>query len=105
VETTFSGHPLGILYGLDKVLQTLLQVSFTVLQTQISFTGFFRKLYEHGIQSFLLCVLNIALNVTSVTTTDSFVVLGLYAVLPIALTIVHFDGTSILSLHTSNTRL
>jgi len=42
------------------------------------------------------------LSVTSVSATDSFVVLGLYAVLPIALTIVHFDGTSILSLHSSS---
>jgi hypothetical protein len=34
-------------------------------------------------------------------TTDSFVVLGLYADLPIAPTTVHFDGTSVLSLHIS----
>jgi uncharacterized membrane protein len=75
--------------------------SFIVLWTWINFTGFYRKFYGHGIQSLLLCVLSIALSVTSVPTTDSFVVLGLYAVLPIALTIVHFDGISILSLHTS----
>jgi hypothetical protein len=60
-------------------------------------------LYGHGIQSFLLCVLGIAPSVTSIPTTDSFVDLGLYAVLPIALTIVQFDGTSILSLHDSQT--
>jgi hypothetical protein len=78
----------------------LLRVSFTVLRTQISFTGFNRELYEHGIQSFLLCVLGIVVSVTSALTTDFLVVSSLYAVLPIALTIVHFDGTPILSLHT-----
>jgi len=32
------------------------------------------RFYGHGIQPFLLCVLSIALSVTSVSTTDSFVV-------------------------------
>jgi hypothetical protein len=76
---------LGILYGSDRFLQTPFTGSFTVLQARISFTGFYRKLYGHGIQSFLLCVLSIALSVTSVLTTDPVVVLGLYAVLSIAL--------------------
>jgi len=43
-----------------------------------------RFLYRHGIELFLLCVL----------------ASSLYADLPIALTIVHFDGTPILCLHT-----
>jgi hypothetical protein len=51
-------------------------------------------------QSFLLCVLAIVLSVASAPTVDYSVVLSLYAVLPIVLTIVHLDGTSILSLHT-----
>jgi uncharacterized membrane protein len=90
---------LGILYGSDRFLRMLLRVSLTVLQTRMSFTGFYSKLYGHGIQSFLLCVLSIALSVTSVPTTNSLVASSLYAVLLIVLTIVHFDGTSILSLH------
>jgi len=45
-----------------------------------------RFLYRHGIQLFLLCVL----------------ALSLYTDLPIALTIVHFDGTPIPSLHNSH---
>jgi hypothetical protein len=75
-----------------------LQVCFTALGIWISFTDFYRKLYGHGIQSFLLGVLSIAMSVPSVPTADYSVALSLYAVLPIALTIVHFDGTPILSL-------
>jgi hypothetical protein len=71
----------------------------TVLQTWIILTDFYRKLYGHGIQSFLLCVLSIAMSVPSVPTAGCSVALSLYTVLPIALTIVHSDGTSILSLH------
>jgi hypothetical protein len=84
---------IATLYGSDRFLRTLLRVSITVLRvsitvlrtqilrSEISFTGFYRKLYGHGILSFLLCVLSIALSVTSIPTTDFFVVLGLYAVL------------------------
>jgi len=64
-----------------------------------SFTDFYRKLYGHGIQSFLLCVLSISMSVPSVLTAGYSVALSLYGVLPITLTIVHFDGTPILSLH------
>jgi hypothetical protein len=78
----------------------LLRVCFTALRIWISFTDFCRKLYGHGIQSFLLGVLSIAISVPSAPTAGCSVALSLYAVLPIALTIVHFDGTSILSLHT-----
>jgi hypothetical protein len=103
LRTSFSWTPFRIIfYRSDRFFQTPFTGSFAVLRTQISFTGFYRKLYGHGIQSFLLCVLSIVPSVTSLHTTDSFVVLGLYAVLPIALTIVHFGGTSILSLHTTH---
>jgi len=85
-----------ILYGsyrLDKIV-------FTVgLRTHISFTDFNRKLYGYGIQAFLLCVLSIALSVTSVLIADCSVASNLCAVLPVALTIVHFDGKPIHSLH------
>jgi len=47
-------------------------------------------------QSFLLCVLSVALGVASVLIASYSVA---YAVLSVALTIVHFDGTSILFLH------
>jgi len=53
-------------------------------------------LYGYGIQSFLLCVLGIALSVAVVPIAGYYVASRLYAVLPI----VHFDSTSILSLHT-----
>jgi hypothetical protein len=43
--------------------------------------------------------LTTALSVTS--TPDYLLASSLYAALPIVLTIVHFDGTSILSLHNS----
>jgi len=62
----------------------------------MSFTGFNMKLYGHGIQSFLLLVLGIALGVTSVLIASYSVAPSLYGVLPADLTIVHFDGTSIL---------
>jgi hypothetical protein len=39
--------------------------------------------------------------VASAPTTDYSLALSLYADLPVVLTIVHFDGTSILSLHSS----
>ena len=55
----------------------------------------------HGIQSFLLCVLGIALSVASVPITSHSVASSLYDALPVALTIVHFDGSSIHFLHTS----
>jgi hypothetical protein len=77
----------------------LLQVCFTVLRIWISFADFYRKLYGHGIQSFLLCVLSIAMSVPSVLAAGCSVALSLYAVLPIAVTIVYSDGTPILSLH------
>jgi hypothetical protein len=52
----------GILYGSDRFLRMLLQVSFIVLWTEQLFTGFYTGfLYGHGIQSILLCVLTIAL--------------------------------------------
>jgi hypothetical protein len=41
----------------------------------------------------------IALSIASAPTTDCSLALSLHADLPVALTIVHFDGTSILSLH------
>jgi hypothetical protein len=59
-------------------LRTILQA----LRAQIKFTGFGEFSYGYGIQLFLLCVC-----------------FELYADLPIALTIVHCNGTSILSLH------
>jgi hypothetical protein len=43
--------------------------------------------------------LTIALSVASAPTTDYSLALSLHADLPVALTIVYFDGTSILSLH------
>jgi hypothetical protein len=58
-------------------------------------------LYGYGIQSILLCILTIALSVVPAPTDDDSLALSLYADLPIVLTIVHFDGTSILSLHSS----
>jgi hypothetical protein len=61
------------------------------------YTGF---LYGHGIQSILLCVLTVALSIASAPTTDCSLALSLHADLPVVLTIVHFNGTSILSLHT-----
>jgi hypothetical protein len=79
----------------------LLRVCFTVLRIWTSFTDFYRKLYRHGIQSFLLCVLSIAMSVPSVPTAGCSVALSLCAVLPIALMIVNSDGTPILSLHTT----
>jgi hypothetical protein len=48
-----------------------------------------------------MCVLAIALSVASVPTANYSLASSLYADLPIVLTIVHFDGTSILSLHTT----
>jgi hypothetical protein len=71
----------------------------SVLRKWISFTDYYRKLYVHGIQFFFLCVLSIAMSVSSAPTAGCSVGLSLYAALPIALTIVHFDGTPILSLH------
>jgi hypothetical protein len=75
-----------------------------------SFTGrigsygcFYGFLYGYGLQSILLCVLTAALSVTS--TPGYLLASSLYAALPIVLTIVHFDGTSILSLHSMNRTL
>jgi hypothetical protein len=48
-----------------------------------------------------LCVLAVALSVVSAPTVDYSLALSLYADLPIVLTIVYFDGTSTLSLHTT----
>jgi hypothetical protein len=45
--------------------------------------------------------LTIALSVASAPTTDCSLALSLHTDLPVVLTIVHFDGTSILSLHNS----
>jgi hypothetical protein len=56
-------------------------------------------LYGYGIQSILLCVLAVALSVASAPIADYSLASSLYADLPIVLTIVHFDGTFILSLH------
>jgi len=53
-------------------------------------------------QSFLLCVLSIALSVASVPITSYSVASSLHTVLTVALTIMHFDGTSIHSLHNSH---
>ena len=47
-------------------------------------------------------ILDIALSVASVPIAGYSMVSSLYAVLPTALIIVHFDGTSILSLHTQD---
>jgi hypothetical protein len=52
----------------------------------------------------LLCVLRIVPSLTTVSTASYSVASSLYAVLPIVLTIVHFDGTSILSLHTTKSQ-
>jgi len=78
-----------------QVLRVLLRVCFIGLQTQISFTGF-----NSGIQSFLWCVLSIALSVASTPIASYSVASSLYSVLLVVLTIVHFDGTSIHSIHT-----
>jgi len=48
---------------------------------------------------FLLCVLSISLSVAPVFIANYSVAPSLHAVLSVALTIMHFDGTSILSLH------
>jgi len=61
--------------------------------------GFNRKFYGHGIQPILLCVLGIALGVASVPIASYSVASSLCAALPVALTIVYFDGISIHSLH------
>jgi len=66
------------------------------------FTDFKSFLYGYGIQSLLLCVLSIELSAATVPIATYSVASNLYAVLPIALTIVHFHGTSILSLHNIN---
>jgi len=63
---------------------------------RISFTGFNRRFYGHGIQPFLLCILSVA----SVPIASHPVASSSCAVLPVALTIVHFDGAPIHSLHT-----
>jgi hypothetical protein len=93
-ETTFEHH-----YGHGQVFMDSFAVCFTGLWMQIRFTGFNRKLYGHGIQSFLLCVLSIALSIASTPIASYSMASSLYAALPIALMIVRFDGTSILSLH------
>jgi len=62
------------------------------LRTQISFAGLIKELYGHGIQSFLLCVWGIALSVASVPIASHSVASSLYAVLPVILTIVHFEA-------------
>jgi uncharacterized membrane protein len=61
---------------------------------------FIQSLYGYGLQSILLFVLSITLSVASAPTVGYSLALSLDAALPIVLTIVHFGGTSILSLHT-----
>ena len=60
--------------------------------------------YGHGIQSSLMCVLGLALSVASVLIARYSVALSLYAALTVAPTTVHFDGTSIHSLHSIQAR-
>ena len=57
------------------------------------------EVYGHGIQSFLLCALSIALSVAFVLIASYSMASSLHAVLPITLTIMHFDGTSLHPLH------
>jgi len=56
---------------------------------RLGFTAFYRLLYGHGIQSFLFCV-----PIASYSVASSSCV-----VLLVTLTIVHFDGASIHSIH------
>ena len=92
--------PLRNRLQVGQALRTLLRVCFTVLQTEQCFTGFYTGfLYRYGIQSILLGVLTIALSVASTPTVDYFLASSLYVDLSIVLTIVHFNSTSILSLH------
>jgi hypothetical protein len=58
-----------------------------------------RERYIQQMQSILLCVLTVALSVAFAPTVDYSLALSLCANLPIVLTIVHFNGTSSLSLH------
>jgi len=90
---TSTDHPLRVV----RVGQFVLQ---EVYGHRSVFTDFNGKLYGHGMQSFLLCDLSVALSVTSVPIASYSVASSLYAVLSVVLTIVHFDSTSILSLHT-----
>jgi len=94
----FTDHPLRVGQGFTSTFT----IYFTGgLRAQISFTCFNRKLYGRGLQSFLLCALSIALNVASVPIPSYSMASSLYAVLPIVLTTVHFDGTFIHSLYNS----
>jgi hypothetical protein len=47
---------LGILYGSDRFLQMLLQVSFTVLQTGSSLQAFIRVFFTDMEYSLFFCV-------------------------------------------------
>jgi len=82
-----------IFYGSDSLFLR------EVYGRRLGFTGFNREHYGHGTQSFLLCVLSIAPSVVFVPIASYSVASSLCAALPVALTIVHFDGTFILSLH------
>jgi len=94
----FTDHPLRV----GQSFNSDFTIYFTGgLRTKISFTGFNRELYGRGLQSFLLRALSIALTVASVPIASYSMASSLYAVLPIILTIVHFDGTFIHSLYTS----
>jgi len=85
--------------GGGRFLRILLRIVLRVYGRRSVSRVFNRKLYEHGIQSYFVCVLSIALSVASVTITSYSVASSLYAVLLTVLIIVHFDGTSIHSLH------
>jgi len=94
--TTFEHHHL---YSYLLRVTRVGQFCFTGgLRARIGFTGFNRKSYGHGILFFLLCVLDIASSVALVPIASYSVASSLYATLPVALTIMHFDGTSIHSL-------
>ena len=78
--------------------------SFTVIFYEVVRVGQFilPEVYGRGIESFLLCVLGIALSFASIPIASHSVASSLYAGLLVALTTVHFDGTSNHSLHTSH---
>jgi len=67
-QTNTEQHLTVIFCGSDRLLQILLQFVFWVYGRRSVLRSFNRKLYGHGIQSYLLCVLSIALSVASVPT-------------------------------------
>jgi hypothetical protein len=94
------GTQEGILYGSDRFLRMLYRFFYSLTDSAVVYG----LLYGFSLRTwntvYSLCILTIALGVVSALTDDYSLALSLYADLLIVLTIVHFDGTSILSLHT-----